>query len=80
MICPKCGSEMLEGYLPTNRTPIRFYSKDENKLAESTDSMGRLFSKCYIPLTKFPFAKQHRAEAYYCRHCKFIIAPVKDIY
>ena len=65
MICPFCGKEMREGFIPAGSSGLVWRS---GELLESD-----------VYLSRIPVLRGQSATAYYCPDCRQVIVPVPEL-
>ena len=75
MKCPYCKAEMEYGYIHNSKQPVQWfpnYKKPSYIVFKGSKDGINLFNT--FALIK---SNGYKAEAYYCPHCKIVIAPTE---
>ena len=75
MNCPYCSQEMAAGYIPNGDQPVQWLPDGEKPsvLAFTTAEKGVALVNKFAPFK----ANGYKAAAFYCKECKFVIAPTE---
>lgn len=76
MLCPRCGKQMLEGYIHNGRGPVSWLPKDEKPplFIFQTNPASVLLNNEFRPSLR----EGYRAESHFCQSCRFVLSPLAE--
>lgn len=80
MICPKCGGEMIKGFIRSHNfyVPFIFNSDSDIPLNTKTKFNPLIAYGPFIPLSKFGFLPDPKSKAHFCNNCQIVIVDIKE--